>query len=126
MTFLGITPYLYYEDAQAALEWLARVFGFGRSAWDVGKSGRVEEAEIEVGSAKVMMTGKAPGINEGAGTLLIVHVDDVDAQFERMTSAGVEADAPRDEAYGPRAFNVTDPWGYRWYFWQGEAVYPLS
>jgi uncharacterized glyoxalase superfamily protein PhnB len=126
MTFLGITPYLYYEDAEAALEWLARVFGFGQSARAVGESGSVEEAEIEVGPAKVMMTNSAPGPGEGGGALLIVHVDDVDAQFRRVTSAGVEADPPKDEAYGPRTFNVTDPWGYRWHFWQGDAVYPLA
>ena len=26
MAFLGITPYLYYEDGAAALDWLGRVF----------------------------------------------------------------------------------------------------
>ena len=30
---------------------------------------------------------------------------------------------PKDEAYGPRTCHVTDPWGYQWYFWQGEATY---
>ena len=29
MTFLAVTPYLYYADAGVALDWLERVFGFG-------------------------------------------------------------------------------------------------
>ena len=129
MTFTGISPYLYYEDAEAALDWLERVLGFGPRRTH-GADGRVEEAEIAVGDLKVMMTGHAPGPNEGGGALLIIHVDDVDAQYARVRDAladsdagGVEASEPRDEAYGPRTFSVTDPWGYRWYFWQGDANY---
>jgi uncharacterized glyoxalase superfamily protein PhnB len=29
-----------------------------------------------------------------------------------------------NQAYGPRTFTVTDPWGYQWNFWQGEATPP--
>jgi|SRR5829696_4450204 len=123
MTLLNISPYLYYADAGAALDWLGRVFGFGDTR-RVMVDGRVDEAEIDVGPAKVLVTGRAPGPNDGPGALLIVHVDDVDAQYERVRAAGVEADPPKYESYGPRTFHVTDPWGYRWYFWQGEAVYP--
>ncbi|HET8642126.1 MAG TPA: VOC family protein [Pseudonocardiaceae bacterium] len=123
MTFLKISPYLYYEDAGAALDWLARVLGFGATRRMV-VDGKVEEAEIEVGPATVHLTGRAPGPDDGPGALLIVGVDDVDKQYERVRSAGVEADPPKDEAYGPRTFHVTDPWGYKWYFWQGEAIYP--
>jgi uncharacterized glyoxalase superfamily protein PhnB len=55
--------------------------------------------------------------------LNIVTVDDVDALYAHIRSTGVELEEPKDEAYGPRSINVTDPWGYRWYFWQGHAVY---
>jgi uncharacterized glyoxalase superfamily protein PhnB/uncharacterized protein YndB with AHSA1/START domain len=123
MAFLGITPYLYYEDGAAALDWLARVFGFGRTQRRTGADGRVDEAEIEVGPARVMISGRAPGPQNGPGALLVVDVDDVDALHARITAAGVACDAPRDEVYGPRTCNVTDPWGYHWYFWQGDARY---
>jgi uncharacterized glyoxalase superfamily protein PhnB len=56
--------------------------------------------------------------------LLIVHVTDIDAQYRRIAAAAGELDPPKDEPYGPRSCHITDPWGYRWYFWQGEAVYP--
>lgn len=38
--------------------------------------GTVQEAEIEVGQGKVMISGRGPGEQEGAGSL-VVHVDDV-------------------------------------------------
>ena len=56
--------------------------------------------------------------------LLIIGVDDVDAQYRRIRDAGVAITPPRDEPYGPRAIDVTDPWGVEWYFWQGDAAYP--
>ena len=89
-----------------------------------GADGRVEEAEIALGPVRVMMTGHAPGPTEGAGALVIVGVTDVDALRAHILAAGVGVEEPKDEVYGPRTIHVTDPWGYRWYFWQGEAVYP--
>jgi uncharacterized glyoxalase superfamily protein PhnB len=124
MSFLSVTPYLYYADAAEALNWLERVFGFGPRRTVSGADGRVEEAEIALGPVRVMMTGHAPGAAEGAGALVIVTVTDVDELRARILAAGVGVEQPRDEDYGPRTIHVTDPWGYRWYFWQGDAVYP--
>ncbi len=124
MTFLAVTPYLYYADAAAALDWLEAVFGFGPRQVVTDADGRVSEAEIAVGAVRVMMTGRAPGPDEGGGALVIVSVTDVDALRDRILAAGVGVVEPKDEEYGPRTIHVTDPWGYRWYFWQGDAVYP--
>jgi len=65
-----------------------------------------------------MMAGRGPRDAEGTGQQLIVHVDDVDALYARVTAAGVEATPPEDKPYGPRLIAVTDPWGYQWSFWQ--------
>ena len=54
----------------------------------------------------------------GRGYLLIVHLDDIDAHYQCPVVAGVDASPPEDKPYGPRAYSVTDPWGYRWAFWQ--------
>ena len=128
MTFTGISPYLYYGDAGAAIEWLERVFGFGpRRTW--GEDGRIDEADLGVGAQRISICGRAPGPTDGPGTLLIIHTDDVDAHYERVRAAlegELEVQPPRDEAYGPRTMNVTDPWGYKWYFWQGDADYPTG
>jgi uncharacterized glyoxalase superfamily protein PhnB len=126
--FLGITSYLRYPDGDAAAEWLARVLGFGpvnpqRVKRDA--AGRWLEGELAIGPTRIdISAGSEPGPDFGAGALLIVHVDDVDAQYERIRQAGEPIDPPKDESYGPRSCHIRDPWGYQWYFWQGDAVYP--
>jgi uncharacterized glyoxalase superfamily protein PhnB len=125
--FLGVTAYLRYPDGDAAAEWLTRVLGFGpldpaRVKRD--DSGRWQEGELAIGPTRIDISGGSSSPPEfGAGTLLIVAVADVDAQYERIRAAGESIDAPVDQPYGPRTCHVTDPWGYRWYFWEGAAVY---
>jgi|ERR1700722_722976 len=123
--FTGITAYLYYPDGDEAVGWLSRVLGFGPAAGVRDAAGHWLEGKIEVGPTQIDISGgQAPGPDTGRGSLLIVHVTDVDAQYRRISAAGIEIDPPKDEHYGPRTCHVTDPWGYRWYFWQGEAIYP--
>ncbi|MCS5733810.1 VOC family protein [Herbiconiux daphne] len=133
MAFTEVIPYLYYADADAALDWLERVLGFGPSTrWRLGGPS-TREADIRVGDARVSISGRAPAgaggegaVGEGAGALIIVHVDDVQAFYERVRSVepGAAPDAPVTQPYGPTMFTVVDPWGYRWNFWQGEADPP--
>lgn len=124
--FLGVTAYLRYPDGDAAAEWLTRVLGFEPADPQRVKrdaDGRWREGELTIGPTRIDISGpSAP--DPGGGALHIVAVTDVDAQYRRIRQAGEQIDPPKDEAYGPRTCHITDPWGYRWYFWQGEAVYP--
>ena len=125
MTFLSVTPYLYYADAAAALDWLERVFGFGPRQTVAGDGGRRRGGRDRPRSGPRDDDAAArPGPAEGGGALVIVAVTDVDELRAHILAAGVGVEEPRDEDYGPRTIHVTDPWGYRWYFWQGDAVYP--
>ncbi|NQX33272.1 glyoxalase/bleomycin resistance/extradiol dioxygenase family protein [Herbiconiux sp. VKM Ac-2851] len=126
MGFTEVVPYLYYEDADAAIEWLERVLGFGPSTrWRMGGD-VTREADIRVGLSRVSISGRAPGAAEGGGALVIVHVDDVAALHARVVAAepGLDVEEPAQQPYGPITLMVTDPWGYRWNFWQGEADPP--
>ena len=118
VTLRGVSPYLYYADAGAGLDWLSRVFGFVEEARYVDADGVVRESEIRAGDTTIQLCGHEPGQGHGEGLLLIVHVDDVDAQHARVVAAGVDAPAPEQKPYGVRTFSVTDPWGYTWDFWQ--------
>lgn len=121
--FHKIEPYLYYPDGRAALEWLQDTFGLGEIQ-TYEEDGVVREASIAAGGFFIHVSGgREPGPDTGAGVLNIITVDDVDVLYEHIGSTGVALDPPKDEAYGPRSINVTDPWGYRWYFWQGAAKY---
>jgi len=122
--FSAVSPYLYYgNQAKEALDWLARVFGFGPSTRYVDDAGVVHEGHIMVGDTPVMVCGASPAEAHGQGMLLIVHLDDVDAHYRRTVAAGVDASPPEDKPYGPRAYSVTDPWGYTWAFWEHVSDY---
>lgn len=124
MAIIGVTPYLYYEDADAALTWLEEVLGFTDPVRWRDESGKVSEADISAGPTMVSISGgKSPAHLDDA--LLIVNVDDIDAQYERITQAtDIRVDPPVDQPYGPRTFTIRDPWGYAWTFWQGHATPP--
>ena len=50
--------------------------------------------------------------DNGKNALLIVHVDEVDAHYERVRAAAdTDVDPPKDQPYGPRTFTITDPSG---------------
>ncbi len=124
-TFTSVTPYLRYPDGDAAAEWLVRVLGFGPVQSVRSGGGKWAEGEIRIGSLRVDLNGDSEPVPDGAGgPLLIIGVTDVDAQYRHIRAAGIEIDPPKDEEYGPRSCHVSDPWGYQWYFWQGDAVYP--
>jgi uncharacterized glyoxalase superfamily protein PhnB len=118
--FEGITPYLHYEDAAAALDWLARVFGFEEISRYVDDGGRVREAEMRVGDNQLWLSGRDPGYWEEKGRgpeqLILIWVDDVDAHHARVCAAGVDAKPPEDKPYGVRTYAVTDLEGYEWGF----------
>src|SRR5262249_45026250 len=116
--------YLRYPDGDAAAEWLTRVLGFGPARSVRGPDGSWAEGGVVVGPAHVDICGGHEPAGQGAGALLIIGVSDVDAQYERIRTAGVELAPPRDGDYGPRPCQVSDPWGYEWYFGRGAAISP--
>jgi len=59
--FTGVTPYLHYEDAAAAIDWLARVLGFEERSRFVDKDGRVQQAEMRIGETDLWFAGHGPG-----------------------------------------------------------------
>ena len=58
--FPRVTPYLFYEDAGAALDWLVKAFGFGERMRMTGPDGKVNHAEVDVAGDSVVMMG-SPG-----------------------------------------------------------------
>jgi uncharacterized glyoxalase superfamily protein PhnB len=116
--FEGLTPYVSYEDAGAALDWLSRVFGFEERARYVDKDGVVQQAEMRVGDTELWVSGIRPGDDASRfeGTWIGVWVDDVDAMYERIRAAGIDLAEPVDKDYDVRTIDVKDPGGYSWGF----------
>lgn len=120
---MTITPYLYYEDVNTALEWLAKAFGFKRSGAAVaGPGGKVTHAATRLGEGTIMMGApgakyKNPRRLGQATQSLYVMVGDADKHFARARKAGGKIlEEPADTEYGHRRYGIEDPEGHEWYF----------
>ena len=112
-----VTPYLLYEDADAALDWLARAFGFREADRIAGPDGKVAHAEMDVGDGSSIFLGGPGGDYRnpkavGRTALVYVYVDDVDAHWAREREAGAEiAEEPNDQPYAARRYAAEYPEG---------------
>jgi PhnB protein len=119
-----VTPYLHYEDAASALQFLTTAFGFREKFRMDGPDGRVAHAEVELGDKGVVMLGE-PGegyrspksLGAKVTSSVYVYVDDVDDHYARAREAGATIlREPEDQFYGDRNYAVADPEGHEWYF----------
>lgn len=119
-----ITPYLHYEDVGAAIDWLARAFGFRERMRLSGPTGAIAHAEMQRDDGVIMMGNPGPQYKNpkrlGEVTQsLYVYVDDVNKHFIHAKQAGATIiDEPADQFYGDRRYAAEDPEGHVWYFAQ--------
>ena len=119
-----ITPYLYYEDVAAAMDWLGKAFGFRERTAETmrGPEGRVIHAAMELGDGVVMMgcpgaDYRCPKHTGHVSQNLYVYVEDLDRHHQRARSAGAEILSDLEETfYGDRRYGVADVEGHHWYF----------
>jgi uncharacterized glyoxalase superfamily protein PhnB len=121
-----IDPYLFYEDAEAAVEFLTRAYGFEEHFRTIGGAGGLHvELRLEGDS---LMLGQPP---EGylnprhanhSTAMVHVYVADVDAHFDHAKAAGAEIlMEPTDQSNGDRRYDTRDPEGHMWSFASGEG-----
>ena len=115
-------PGLFYDDAEAAMQWLERTLGFERREDHRDDDGNVVHAEMTLGTALVMLSTAGRGrepfsrIPGGRG-LVYIALEEVDSLYERAREAGADiALEPTDTDYGSRDFTVRDPEGTLWSF----------
>jgi len=118
------TPYLYYENAAAAMDWLIEAFGFSERMRMTSDDGTVNHGELVLGEGVIMLgqpgpTYQSPAKRGGATAGVNVYVDDVDAHFEHAKAAGATIQMePTDQEYGDRRYDAKDPEGHDWFFAQ--------
>lgn len=132
-----ITPFIGYEDASAAIDWLQRAFGFveDRSA-RYEEEGTITHAELDLGGATIYVSTPRdyanparmretselarraydnPWVIDGH----FVEVDDVDTHCERARAAGATIlREPEEPGIGHRVYSAEDIEGHRWMFGQ--------
>jgi RNA polymerase sigma-70 factor (ECF subfamily) len=118
-------PRLAYRDELAAVDYLARVFGFEE----------VREARLEfdghhlcwlrIGSGMVMVGHQNADVHHihsplDAGlttVMMMVYVHDIDAHYARAVEQGATVTVELQDAfYGERRYEATDPEGHGWHF----------
>jgi uncharacterized glyoxalase superfamily protein PhnB len=121
----SIYPTLRYRDADAAVAWLGRAFGFEQKAVHRGDDGVIHHAELRLGNGLVMLGqhrdggwfGDTPPDADASTQGIYVVVEDVDAHHERALAAGAEISRePVDQDYGAREYSARDLEGNRWSF----------
>jgi uncharacterized glyoxalase superfamily protein PhnB len=119
-----ITPYLLYEDGEAAIEFLSGAFGFREVDRTTGGAGGLHaELEVSPGGGRIYLGQPPAGFENpakvGRTSLLYVLVEDVDAHYERAQAAGAAIlEEPNDLPHGHRRYGCSDPQGHEWYFAQ--------
>jgi PhnB protein len=125
-----ITPYLFYEDVEAALVFLARAFGLQETLRYRGAQGYVSHAEMRLGDGTIMLGDpgeqyRNPRRSGEVSVAIHVTVEDVRAPYERAVAAEAQIiEPPSDQPYGGRRFGVSDPEGHEWWFSQPAPARP--
>lgn len=124
-THPNIFPALRYQDANAAIAWLGRAFGFEEKAVHRGADGTVGHAELRLGAGLIMlgqysdegwMGGKAPDALASTSSIYVV-LDDPDAHHDRAKAAGARIVRElADQDYGSREYSARDLEGNLWSF----------
>lgn len=115
-------PVFTYRDAPAALDWLAKAFGFAQHVVYPNEDGGIGHAELKLDDGFVLMASRAKTADPAnpfpsTPISLYAYVEDVDGHFAKAKAAGAEVvKPPHDTPYGSREYWVRDLEGNLWSF----------
>ncbi len=119
-----IIPYICYEDAPAAIDFLCKAFGFEERFRLPMPDGRIGHAELALGRSVLYLASPwqelgltSPKNLPAQHAQIACYVADVDRHFERARAAGATIGTePADMPYGDRSYRAVDLEGFRWIF----------
>jgi uncharacterized glyoxalase superfamily protein PhnB len=117
-----VVPYLLYQDAGRAMDWLVRTFGFTERVRDRLDDGAVRHGELLLDNGGVIMLGSAGAGFRGPAELgevtqlQCITITDLPVHRERARAAGADVSEISIRANRARSYTADDPEGHRWYF----------
>jgi PhnB protein len=122
--FHTITPYITVDNPEAVMDFLKKTFNAQETFAMRDDKGKVQHAEVKVGSSMVMLGAARDQYKARPGNFY-VYVEDCDAVYKKAIAAGAKSlGEPADQFYGDRHGGVTDAEGNNW--WIGTHVEDLS
>lgn len=122
--FRTLTPYINIKGAGEAIEFYKKAFGAKEVERMLMPDGSIAHAVIEVGDSKIMLAEEnalwgnlSPQTIGGTSVTLCLYVEDVDAVFAKALQEGATVTGEmevKDQFYGDRTGNLTDPFGHKW------------
>ncbi len=120
--YTTVAPYLFVDNAKAAIEFYKQVFGATNVEMIETPDGRVADAELRIGDTVMRLCdnlpifdAKAPSELGGTTVEIFLFVDDVDATVRRAEGAGATIqEEPKDQFWGDRLGRLKDPFGHHW------------
>lgn len=135
-----VIPMISYENGVAALEWLAKAFGFRERARQIDEEGKLSHGEMEAGDGIIMLAtptldyespkhhretceqarkwSAVPWIIDG----VLVYVDNLDTHLARAKAAGATILSEIQEDSPGRRYRVEDLEGHRWFFMERNKL----
>ena len=134
-----VIPMIAYENGIAALDWLARAFGFRERARMLGPQGELAHGEMEAGNGVIMLATpsndyqgprkhrrscsqadrwlQVPWVVDG----VLVMVPNVDEHYAQAVRAGALILSEPEGGPPGRRYRVEDLEGHRWMFMERNA-----
>jgi PhnB protein len=129
-----VIPMIAYKDGPAAMDWLAKAFGFKERTRMTTNEGRLSHGEMETGAGLIMMAtpsldyegpklhrdhceparkwSSVPYIVDG----VLVYVPDVTAHYEQARLAGARILSELEQSQDGKRYRAEDIEGHRWMF----------
>jgi PhnB protein len=120
--YTSVAPYLFVEDAKAAIDFYRQAFDATEHGMIETPDGRVAHAEVQIGDTVMRLCdnlpifdAKAPSQLGGTTVEIFMFVEDVDAAVRRAEAAGATVTAePTNQFWGDRLGRLKDPFGHHW------------
>ena len=136
--FPWMMPYLAVGDVEKATEFYVKAFGFEPVNVLRGPNGEIAHAAFLYQDARILVgvedrtrsevekpVGRTPSRLGGAGLVLYLYTEDVDALYRRAIEAGAaDGFPPEDVFWGDRICLLFDPDGHAWNFATYKFEYP--
>jgi PhnB protein len=129
-----VVPMLAYEDGAAALDWLARAFGFRERTRMIDAAGRLSHGEMEAGGGLIMLATPSPHYQAPAHHRqscaaaaawsevpyiidgVLVHVPDVESHCRQARAEGARILSEPETNQNGTLYRAEDIEGHRWMF----------